>query len=85
MEKGRFEAPKGKTSMSSQNDPYIMSERRDRSTLSKLWPVLAAVAGVLALVVGILIITKSRTNHPAETTRSTLVMTGMPRITRNSR
>ncbi|MBQ1410490.1 MAG: VanW family protein [Oscillospiraceae bacterium] len=65
--------------MSSQNDPYIMSERRDRSTLSKLWPVLAAVAGVLALVVGILIIAKSRTNHPAETTRSTLVMTGMPR------
>ena len=56
---------------------------------SKLWPILAAVAGVAVLVVGILIYTKTRGPQPAETKPvvttttmappSTVALEGMPR------
>lgn len=47
--------------------------------MSRLWPVLAAVAGVLVLVVGILILTNNTRNPKTGTTHSTVELTGMPR------
>ena len=47
--------------------------------MNKLWPVLAAVAGVMVLVVGILLITKNKKPTPPETTHATVELTGVPR------
>ena len=80
MEKGKFEAPKKKKGASSHSDQNRSSAGRKDSALSRLWPVLAAVAGVLVLVVGILILTKdSRKNSGAPSTHATVELHGMPR------
>lgn len=79
MEKGKFEAPKGKKSVPRRNDQN-MTVRRKESVMSRIWPVLAAVAGVLVLVVGILILTEdSRNSKKAGATNSTVEFAGMPR------
>lgn len=81
MEKGKFEAPKGQKSPSRQGNSRQTAGSRKSDVMSKLWPVLAAVAGVLVLVVGILIATKNKPKPPAEThtTHATMELTGMPR------
>ncbi len=85
MAKGKFESGKGGSSGG--RDPYAVKDKPSQTAArsgigSKLWPILAAVAGVAVLVVGILLLTKH--NRPAApettgTTAVTLPLEGMPR------
>ena len=77
MGKGKFEAGKGAGRSSSRSASHMGRG----AMLSKLWPILAAVAGVLVLVVGILIVTKQKNRNlgATDTPIATVDLSGMPR------
>ena len=85
MAKGKFQS--GNNARSAQGaGPYAArhkTKRKAEKIPSRLWPILAAVAGVLVLVVGILILTKDR--QPAAPTDAstqppaTVELAGLPR------
>ena len=87
MAKGKFEAGKGGARPAGNTDPYAVKNKpiNKRTELrSKLWPILAAVAGVAVLVVGILILTKGGNRIPESSSTesaapSTVALEGMPR------
>ena len=79
--KGKFQAAAG---TSGRSDPFAVRDKpvQQRRPGSKLWPILAAVAGVAVLVIGILIFTRNG-GKPASTDAtpeiSTVALEGMPR------
>ena len=95
MAKGKFEIAKS----ASRSDPYAVMDKpaafKPPLSASKIWPILAAVAGVDVLVVGILLLTKNGNTVPGESTTvgtdrmaastttapviSTVELKGMPR------
>ncbi len=88
MAKGKFEAGKRPAKTAGRGDPYAVKNKPTAAQPSKtrIWPILAAVAGVAVLVVGILIFTKLRPQpnpNAASTTTtappSTIALEGMPR------
>ena len=68
MAKGKFEIAKS----ASRSDPYAVMDKpaaiKPPLSASKIWPILAAVAGVAVLVVGILLLTKNGNTVPGEST-----------------
>ena len=88
MAKGKFEAGRRPAKAAGRTDPYAVKNKPAAAqSKSRLWPILAAVAGVAVLVVGILIFTKAQANKPIETVPvtttteppSTVPLEGMPR------
>ena len=79
MAKGKFEAGKRPATAAGRPDPYAVKNKPAASSAGrKLWPILAAVAGVAVLVVGILIFVKIRPFQSGETTVPTVTTTAPP-------
>ena len=67
MAKGKFEAGRRPAKAAGRTDPYAVKNKPAAAqSKSRLWPILAAVAGVAVLVVGILIFTKAQANAFAD-------------------
>lgn len=84
MAKGKFQAGKGGARPAAHNDPYAVLDKpegKHSDLRRKLWPILAAVAGVAVLVVGILILTKGGSKLPSQesTTPVTVALEGLTR------
>lgn len=82
MAKGRFEADKGAAKSAARSDPFAVKDKPAprTSARSKLWPILAAVAGVAVLVIGILILSKTGVfSTPEPTAPATTEPHGMSR------
>lgn len=84
MAKGKFQAGKGGARPAARSDPYAVQDKpvsKRSNHLRKLWPILAAVAGVAVLVVGILILTKggSRSSGQNSTPPATVALEGLTR------
>ena len=82
MSKGKFEAGKTAARSSGRSDPYAVKNKpvqKSRRKADKLWPILAGVAGVAVLVVGILILTHGGKSGPDTPPVSTVELQGMPR------
>ena len=82
MAKGKFEAGKSAARPGARSDPYAVKNKpaqKPRRGSDKLWPILAGVAGVAVLVVGILILTRNSKPMQDDTTHSTIELKGMPR------
>lgn len=86
MAKGKFEAGRRPAKAAGRTDPYAVRNKpaAKQADKARLWPILAAVAGVAVLVVGILIFSKWSANHAngsatTEAPLSTVALEGMPR------
>ena len=85
MAKGKFEAGKGGVKSVGRADPYAVRNKPAKQEVrNRLWPILAAVAGVAVLVIGILILNQggNKLPVPAESSDapiSTRELLGMPR------
>ena len=79
--KGKFQAAAGSPGRS---DPFAVRDKpaKPPKQSGRMWPILAAVAGVAVLVIGILILTRNgKTPAPVDDTPalSTVALEGMPR------
>ena len=91
MSKGRFDAPKNGRQSVKGTDPYAVKNKPQtrggayaakQSTGTKLWPILAAVAGLAVVVVGVLLFIKLSKGGGPETVStqpSTTELKGMTR------
>ena len=88
LPKGKYESGGGAPKSSAKADPYAIKDKpTQQNTRSRLWPILAAVAGVAVLAVGIMIFTQSRNRHAAPESGaesssvviSTVELKGLPR------